>query len=302
MSSIHDVLTKIGYDLRDYGNAFRAKPLYRDSDNNTVLIIDKETGRWKDFSSNQNGSLKELIKLTLNLKSEEDVIKVLGDYNPTISKPTVNIEQPKIFSKDLLIKLRKDYSYWEKRGINKSTIELFQGGVADNGKMAKRFVFPIFNDKDSIVGFAGRDISGKSEIKWKLLSKKSEWVFPNFSQNYIRESRSVILVESIGDGLSLWEVGVKNFLITFGLSLSSSQMAFLIKSDVRSIKILFNNDSQKNSSGNQASINLKNKLMNHFDEHQIEIITPPENDLNDMLIKDFSTFKDFLYRNGIIGV
>ena len=52
---IRDVLTEIGYVLHDYGKHFRSRPLYRESDNNTVLSIDKENGRWRDFKTNQGG-------------------------------------------------------------------------------------------------------------------------------------------------------------------------------------------------------------------------------------------------------
>lgn len=76
---IRDVLTDIGYSLRDYGKEYRAKPIYRDSDNNTVLSIKKDTGRWIDFKEGISGSFEELIKLSLNLSSIDDAKKFLVD-------------------------------------------------------------------------------------------------------------------------------------------------------------------------------------------------------------------------------
>ena len=36
---IREVLGEVGYTLYDFGQYFRARPLYRESDNNTVLSI-----------------------------------------------------------------------------------------------------------------------------------------------------------------------------------------------------------------------------------------------------------------------
>lgn len=291
MNSIYDVLTNIGYDLKDFGKSFRAKPLYRDSNNNTSLIIDKETGKWHDFGTNQGGDLNQLVKITLNIHTEEDLNKVLGGYTPTAAPKTIKLEQPKTYSKELLIKLKKDYSYWIKRGVSASTLETFEGGVADNGKMANRFVFPIFNSKDEIVGFSGRDITGKSNIKWKLLSKKSEWVYPKQSYPYIQKNKTVILVESIGNMLSLYEIGIKNVLVIFGLKINPQIKAFLISRDIQKINILFDNDENNSFSGNEAAKKAAKELEVFFDESQIKIITPPLNDINDLLMQN--KLKDF---------
>ena len=65
---VKEILTEIGYTLRDCGREYRTKPLYRDSDNPNVLCIKKTNGVWIDFKTNKCGNLEELVKLTLNLK------------------------------------------------------------------------------------------------------------------------------------------------------------------------------------------------------------------------------------------
>jgi len=35
--NVFQVLTDLGYKLKDHGKEYRARPLYRDSDNDTVL-------------------------------------------------------------------------------------------------------------------------------------------------------------------------------------------------------------------------------------------------------------------------
>ena len=71
MDYIRDILSEIGYNLQDYGKEYRARPIYRNSDNNTVLRIRKENGSWTDFKHSVGGSFEELIKISLNLKITE---------------------------------------------------------------------------------------------------------------------------------------------------------------------------------------------------------------------------------------
>ena len=59
--SVYEILTELGYQLKDYGKEFRAKPLYRDSDNDTVLRIYKDTGKWFDFKQNISGDINSLV-------------------------------------------------------------------------------------------------------------------------------------------------------------------------------------------------------------------------------------------------
>jgi DNA primase len=293
MSSIHDILTSIGYDLRDFGKSYRTKPLYRDSNNSTSLIIDKETGRWHDFSTREGGDIKQLIKLSLNSPSEEDLIKCLNGFSPTTNQVSVKIDQQKTYPKELLIKLRKDHEYWLKRGVSLETLEMFQGGIADNGKMAYRYVFPIFNSKDEIVGFSGRSLSKNPDIKWKHLGMKSNWCYPlKLNKDIIMKQKEVIIVESIGDLLALWDAGVQNVIVAFGVDLSSSIISLLIKFDIQKIIISFNNDIGNNEIGNKAAEKVKSKLLNHFDENQLKIALPTKKDFGEMTYEEIKEWKN----------
>ena len=47
--------------------------------------------------------------------------------------------------------------------------------------MQHRYVFPIFNGKNEIIGFAGRDLlqmKDNKRPKWKLIGDKSMWKYP----------------------------------------------------------------------------------------------------------------------------
>jgi len=203
----------------------------------------------------------------------------------------VTTTQTTIFDKSLLIKLLRDDSYWVNRGISSHTLQPFQGGVASSGKMFNRYVFPIFNCKDEIVGFAGRDISRVSlegRPKWKLIGDKKEWGFPlKVNAKDIKSSKEVIIVESIGDMLALRENGINNCIVSFGLNLSSKIIYSLIGYNPNKITIAFNDDSFKNAAGNLAAESVERRLLNYFDRNQIQIKLPfGAKDFGEMHLKD----------------
>jgi len=285
--NIHEVLTNIGYSLKDCGKEYRARPIYRDSDNDSVLRIYKDSGNWVDFKENISGDFATLIKLSLKLETQDQAKTWLKEKN-FVGSTVLKDEKPKIksaktFDKDLLLKLKKDHAYWINRGVSEETLNLFLGGVADNGKMKNRYVFPILNSKKDIVGFSGRDLNSQSKIKWKHLGEKINWCYPLFLNiDDIQKSKEVFLVESIGDCLSLWEAGIKNTIVTFGLEVSVSILNVLLKVDPTKIYISFNNDQEKNSAGNIASEKAYNKLLRYFDSRQLEIKLPSKKDFGEM--------------------
>jgi hypothetical protein len=291
---IKDILTEIGYNLRDCGNEYRAKPLYRDSDNNNVLCIKKDNGVWFDFKTNKYGSLEELIRLTLNLEDisqAKDFIKDKFNFEKRVQVKE-KVKSQRTFNKDNLQKIIKDHSYWNNRGVSSTTLNSFESGVMKEGKLKDRYVFPIFDKRDRMVGAAGRDITNSSLIKWKLLGEKSFWVYPfKYNNSYLQESKKVFLIESIGDMLSLWEAGIKNTLVLFGLNVSSKVKRVLMSMDINRIHICLNNDNNKVGAGNNASQQIRNNLLNYFDEDQVSIDLPPKNDFGCMNISEINIWK-----------
>jgi hypothetical protein len=302
---IREILTEIGYNLSDQGKYFRTRPIYRDSSSSTVLSIRKSDGRWKDFREDIGGSFEDLVRLSLRLESKNDTTKWLTNkgVNPTVETRRVEeqVAQTKIFKNELLHKLSPDHTYWNKRGISSETLKEFKGGVAETGKMFNRYVFPIFNHKEQITGFAGRDLKPEEKNakffrpKWKLLGDKSKWRYPLILNHpLIRKSRTAILVESIGDMLSLWENEVKNCIVTFGINLSPDIMSLLTRLDPDKIFIAFNNDSSDNDAGNKAAYTARKKLLQFFDKDQITIKLPERhNDFNEMHLREPSLIKKF---------
>ena len=289
MDKIGEILTEMGYSLRDYGKEYRTTPLYRESDNPTVLSIKKETGRWVDFKHSLSGSFEELIKLTLNLKSLEEAQNWLKTKNHYSSKATARpkLKTRRSFDKSTLENLIEDHSYWEGRGIAEDIVKLFSGGIMPEGKMKNRYVFPIFNSTQTLLGFTGRYLYNNEKVpKWKHLGDKSQWIYPfQINFNIIKEQKKVILIESVGDMLSLWQAGVKNTMVIFGLDVSVAQLNALIKIDPDKMIISLNNDEHNNNAGNVAAEKLKRKLLKYFDKNQVAIHLPTANDFGEMSLE-----------------
>ena len=237
---IREILEHIGYtNIKDLGKEFRMSAIYRDGDNETALRVKKDTGFFTDFKESVSGPLEDLVKITLDLKDISEARSWLSgkiDLSKPQSVSKSKIREQRTFPEDHLSALVKDHSYWINRGVSEETIEQFDGGVVVAGKMKDRYVFPIKNFKGQIVGFSGRDLlnneENKSRPKWKHIGDKSSWRYP-LQLNYekILECKTVVVIESIGDMLALWDSGIKNSLVSFGLDLSIPCLNTLLKVD-----------------------------------------------------------------------
>ena len=273
--SIKDILVEMGYDLLDRGKNFRTKPLYRDSDSDNVLSIDKESGVWYDFKEKKGGKFEELVRISLKqedaTETKEWIRARTNGHVTALAKKKPELKTIKKYPKEILYKLGNDHSYWVDRGIAEDVIKIFGGGLAGNGQMTNRYVFPIFNSSSELVGFTGRYVKeAPSEYdipKWKHVGTVSGWCYPlKYNIKTIQEKKEVILVESVGDMLALWSAGIENVMVTFGLRVSKA----------------FNNDSRNNYAGNNAAKEVANKLLLHFDKEQVRIALPSKNDFGDM--------------------
>lgn len=283
MNGVEDVLVALGYDLKnESSNYWRALPRYRESSNASTLRISKNNGNFVDFAANIKGNINDLVKLSLGLGSIQEARTWVDSFQ--ISKSVLE-KKPKIFlDKKIDLKyidgLMPHYSFYtaEPRCISKEVLEKFECGVCFSGKQNNRFVFVIRDENGDVKGVAGRDLIG-GRVKWKLMGDKRRWIFPLGSLPKIEESKKLVLIESIGDALALYDIGVENVLITFGLDLSNKLTNFISSLDLDEIIISLNNDSNKEKNwGQLASEQMRNKLSKLMDLDKIKISPPPFGD------------------------
>lgn len=288
-----DSLEKLGYKLQDFGNHWRTKAIYRNGTTETSLIIYKDSGVWRDFGSTTEPLPFELlVRKTLKTDDPKIIREYVSTDNTNITPQIIHekIQMEKIYPKEMLEKLLPIRNFYENRKISAETQKEFDCGYCGNGKMYRRMVFPIFNLDKQIHGFSGRLVSEDANSpKWKHIGKKNNWIYPNhLSARHIEEKREVILVESIGDCLALYESGYKNVLVTFGLDISASLISFLNSFELSRIIVSLNNDKNKEvNSGSLGSIRILAKLSSFFDLNLLEYNPPMrEVDFGDMLIND----------------
>lgn len=286
--TVKDVLEKLGYKLQSSNNFWRMSALYRKSNSNS-LSVNKETGWFEDFVTGENGPLSNLVALTLGI-SREQGLKYLADSNAnfknSVTEEEISIKNEEVFNSDLLKDLLPSFAFYKNKGISEKTLREFNGGVKTCGKLNNRFVFPIFDENKKIVGVSGRDLLNNSETrpKWKILGKKNNFIFPaHLSGNEIELKSEVVLVESIGDALALYDAGIKNILVLFGTKVSKAIVLYLIRQNVNKIIIATNNDVDSSTNwGEEAAKNIYKQLLNFFDSSKIEIRLPAKNDFGTM--------------------
>ncbi|NVM34359.1 MAG: hypothetical protein HWN81_02110 [Candidatus Lokiarchaeota archaeon] len=296
MSDMHkQILEDLGYKLVDCGNHWRTSALYRGGDNSTAIQIYKDSGVWTDYvTEGGHKPLKQLIQLTLrdNPKKLKSVLKSIDSEPDALmqSKPKTLIEMDKVYDQSILEKLFPNYTFYSKKKISESTQKLFKVGLAGSGNMYRRMVFPIYNEHSQIIGFSGRKVDSNNGAKWKHIGKKNNWIYPAYVPNketvdsIIDDTGEVYLVESIGDAMALYDQGIKNVLVIFGLSVSSSIISYLSGKAINKIIIAGNNDfNSEVNRGLMASIKNYLKLSSYFDLDVLSIKVPPKgfNDLGD---------------------
>ncbi len=291
---VKDILGDLGLKgLKNYNRDFRyGEKLH--------LTIDKKNGNWYNYKTNSGGPLVYLVQETLNVSFSEAKkwLKERHNFTHTSSAKAEiydTLNCPEFFDAALLSKLLPNHSYWEKRGVNNSTVALFKGGVVTSGKMANRYVFPIFNSQEKIVGFTGRSVNDH-KIKWFHRGNTSKWVYPAFfNLKYLKKTQEVIFVEGIGDMLKLWDCGIRNTLVSFGLNVNNSILNFLFKIRPKKIYISFDNDDS--NAGKNAAERVKAKLLKHFDYDKVFIALASGKDFGEMSKSEIEQWHKKIERN-----
>lgn len=128
-----------------------------------------------------------------------------------------------------------------------------------------RIVIPIEDLKGSVVGFTGRIYNGEDNTAKYLNTKETE-IFKKSSllfnyhnaKKYIRDKKSVIVVEGNMDAIKLSSKGFKNVLALQGVALSEEQIKTIKRLNVEVILMLDND-----TAGLDATIKNGSVLKNH---------------------------------------
>ncbi len=188
------------------------------------------------------------------------------------------------------------WNFFKKKGLNSKVLE--NSGLLVKRKEKEgyydrfrdRLIFPIFNLSGKIVGFGGRDLSGKDEPKYlnspetKIYQKCKILYGLNFSREIIRDQKKAVVVEGYMDLLSLHQAGLKNVVASSGTSFTSLQ-ARLLSRYCEKAYLFFDSD----SAGMSAALRSVDYL---FDAGlEVWIVTLPQGEDPDSYVKKFGMRK-----------
>lgn len=290
---IGEELRKLGYALIDAGEYWRTSATFRGGRNPTSIAVHKKKGLFKDFALDTPWKPAELLILLIEGKRVD-----FGGYVP--EEEEEENETVKIYPESTLSNFLPKFGIFPKRGISLETLKLFKAGYSMGNKMGNRVCFPIYDEHKRIFGFSGRWLQEEPPDKvpkWKHLGRKTYWIYPrHLNEDILREAQEVIIVESIGDLLALWEAGIKTGMCVFGTSLSPRQMAYILGIDPQRIILALNNDVLRGGvrPGQHGTQKIKEQLGKHFIADKIIDATPEKNDLGAMSSTEITTWYDAL--------
>ena len=119
-------------------------------------------------------------------------------------------------------------------------------------------VFPLYDSKGAIVNLYGRNIEQDNEVTHLYLpGPRAGLVKPSYSA--AKRSESIILTESIIDGLSLYDQGFKNVVPVYGVNGLIDDHLTLFNHKVKDAYIVFDADDSGSKGAKAVSLQLKKK-------------------------------------------
>ena len=197
--------------------------------------------------------------------------------------------------------------YFVNRGFSPTMLGKYDVGLCDKAgkEMYERAVAPIYdNDHKFMVGCTGRSIFNKCENcssyhnpsmscpdvenRWKHSKWKHNYGFKTqnhlynlwFAKDYIRDTKTVIVVESPGNVWKLEECGFRNSVAIFGSSLADKQKMLLDSSGAMQLILLLDND----NAGKQATDIIAKKCSRTYNIYTPTFVTSDIADMDQEII------------------
>lgn len=297
MFNVEEILDRLNYPIHIRGRNCVCDTSFRGGDSKSLYV--NENGTCHDLVQNRTFPLVELVQNILGGTLLEAQKFIGSNQEAAPIEKEVKLKVEKNFDPQVIHELTKSYKFYLDKGIRKEVLEEFGGGLCHGGKMYLRFCFPIYNKQKKINGVAGRCVRFTSQEekqfgkdrpfpKWKILGEKKNFLYPLFiSSPFIQESRQIVLVESIGDCLSLWNSGIKNVFCLFGVALSDPALIAIAAEAPKEILLALNNDSESDRNrGVEGAAKVRAKLNKLFSLSSIRDAFPEKNDFGAQSVEE----------------
>ena len=248
------------------------------ADNNPSLVIYQETQSWYCFGCGKGGDVINFLMLYKKMSFKECLDYLSKKFNLNISNKIEKPQSPlyaflnSCHEKLLKSAPEKAILFLLKKKINEQAAKEFQLGYCDAEKsiFKNRIIIPIFNEFNTLCGFAGRAID--DDVKPKYINSPNSATFQknnllfnlNKAKDHILKNDSVILVEGYFDAIVLYSyTSIKNVVGLMGTNLSQYQID-LIKKYTKNVYILFDSDDAGKAATVRTSLLLDKNGLNVF--------------------------------------
>jgi DNA primase len=158
------------------------------------------------------------------------------------------------------------------------------GGVYD--RFRDRIIFPLVDLSGRVIGFAGRGMEKDATPKYlnspeTALYRKKEFLYGlNFTRQYVKEEKTVLVVEGYMDFLTLFQAGVRNAVATSGTAMTPEH-AHIIKRFASRVVLAFDGDEAGQVAAQRGIFTLA-----PFDFDVSVLVLPPEEDPDSFVKKN----------------
>lgn len=249
--------------------------VYNRMDNNTVPY-----GTYNCFTCGESGPLYKLVSKILNISFEQAKHWLIDNFSSSYDTTRLyldNFEQEQVSPAYLDETILDQYSYFHpyqfQRGLSEEVIRKFKIGY--NAK-TNSITFPVWDDKNNLVGITERSVQGKRFFIPKNLEK------PVYLLNFIKQLNltEVVVCEGQIDALVSWTRGIPAVAL-IGAGTTDKQIELLDKSGIRHFILMYDND----LAGQHGAMRLKQGLSP--DKMITEIIMPKNKDIASCTTEEF---------------
>lgn len=151
-----------------------------------------------------------------------------------------------VYPEETLSKLEY-HPYLETRGFTKDLIESYQVGVGKQPykRMFNRVVFPIRDFDGRIIGFTGRDVTGKADVKWLHstdFDRDNNLFNIDRAKAFISKTGVAIVTEGPLDVLRLVQADIHNGVAVLGRMISNGQLGLLMRAGATKLVFALDDD------------------------------------------------------------